>query len=236
MCVLIALRQAAGPLLLVGANRDERVDRPWLPPSRLVDDPPILGGRDLLAGGSWLAVNLAAPMVIGVSNARLGAPPGERSRGELVMTLAREAGVAEAAALVAELDLERYGPFNLLIADAHKAWSATNEPVRRLRREEEAAVVIANDPLVAAGERVARAVRHAASLAGETPERARTALEGMLADHGGPDPLCRHGKGYGTLCSTFVELAPHGCVRYRFAAGPPCVTPFADVALPRTSS
>ena len=232
MCVLVALRHEREPLLVVAANRDERVDRPWIAPLLWDDDPPVFAGRDVVGGGTWLAVNLAAPMVIGVSNARLGAPPGERSRGELVATLARERSVVGAVAVAAELDLARYGPFNLLIADARSTWSATNYPEPGLRREDGAAFVIANDPLAEPGERVLRTVRRATALADDTPDRAAAGLAEILADHDGPDPLCRHGQGYGTLCSTLVEVGPRGLLRYRFAPGPPCATAFAELSLP----
>ncbi len=231
VCVLVAVRFEEPTRLLVGANRDERTDRPWHPPALLLEDPPVFGGRDLVGGGTWLAVNLDGAFVVGVSNARLGAPRGERSRGELVVEVARQGGLSEAVALVTELDLGRYGPFNLLVADASAVWTATNEPRPRLQREPEAVVVIANDPLAAPGQRVVRTRRQAAAfVAGDGP--ADVALRSLLADHEGPDPLCRHGKGYGTVCATLLELGPRRVVRYAFAAGPPCRTPFAELPLP----
>ncbi len=232
MCVLVAIRSDAPPHLLLGANRDERTDRPWTPPQLLLDEPPVFGGRDLVGGGSWLAVNLASGVVVGVTNARLGAPPGERSRGELVVSVAREAGVAEGVALLGELDLDRYGPFNLLIADAHTLWTATNVPNPSLQREEGAVVVLGNTPLDAGGARTRHAHQAALPLARLGRERAASALATFLADHRGEDPLCRHGHGYGTVCSTILELEPGGVRRYRFAAGPPCTTRFVEVPLP----
>ena len=61
----------------------------------------------------------------------------------------------------------------------------------------------------------------------------RSELETLLADHEGEDPLCRHGRGYGTVCSSVVAIVGRKVKTYRFAAGPPCTTAFADVALPR---
>lgn len=44
--------------LLMAANRDERLDRPWLPPGRhWPDQPSVTGGQDQVAGGSWLTLN-----------------------------------------------------------------------------------------------------------------------------------------------------------------------------------
>ncbi len=107
------------PLLLL-ANRDEFHDRTALPSqwwhaeTRLeggqsTRHPPVFGGRDLKAGGSWMAIS---PMrrLTALTNIRQPlAPAGERSRGELVL------GALNVADL-AHLDLSPYASFNLLHA------------------------------------------------------------------------------------------------------------------------
>jgi uncharacterized protein with NRDE domain len=119
MCLIAVAvgRSAAFPLLLA-ANRDERHARPALPAGWWADRPQVFGGRDLAAGGSWLAVDRGG-RVAAVTNFRAGAPaPAERSRGELV-TAALTPGVpwtAFAAEITARAD--RYGPFSLLLADS----------------------------------------------------------------------------------------------------------------------
>ena len=56
------------PLLLAGV-RDELVDRAWRPPARhWPDHPALIGGRDELAGGTWLALDPSAPRVACVLN------------------------------------------------------------------------------------------------------------------------------------------------------------------------
>ena len=59
MCTLVLLRRPGHPWpLVLAANRDEMADRPWRPPGRhWPDRPGVVGGRDDLAGGSWLALN-----------------------------------------------------------------------------------------------------------------------------------------------------------------------------------
>jgi uncharacterized protein with NRDE domain len=229
MCLLIAVRRADG--LWLGANRDERRDRPWRPPALLVADPPVVGGRDLAAGGSWLAVNLDAAFVAAVTNARLGAPAGERSRGSLVVDAAAERTLAGAVALAGELDLARYGPFNLLLADREAAFVVTNHPAPRIERAGEALLAIGNDRLDNPGQRTRVAALQAGELAAVEGDAIEPALVRILADHDCADPFCRHGERYGTVCSTLVRLAAGG-VTLRFAAGPPCTAPFAAVALP----
>lgn len=230
MCLLLALRRPGE--LVVAANRDERLSRPWRPPARLVADPPVFGGTDLAAGGSWLAANLEAGFVVAVTNARLGAPPGERSRGHLVVDVAMERTLPEAIALLGEVDLGRYGPFNLLVGDVQDLWLATNEPGASLHRVEVPFAVLGNDALAAPGQRVLAAQVHADRLLGLPDAALRGAVAEVLADHGGEDPFCRHGEGYGTVCSTFLRLTGAGIAAYEFAPGPPCVTPFVRVELP----
>lgn len=231
MCLLLVARR--GSELLLGANRDERLDRPWEPPALLVADPAVVGGRDASAGGSWLAVNLDAAFVVAVTNARLGAPAGERSRGHLVVDAAAERSLGDAVALVGELDLARYGPFNLLIADAAHVFLATNWPGPRLERVAEDLIAIGNDRLDDPGPRTRIAAVHARGLAGIEAEALEPALVRLLADHGGADPFCRHSERYGTVCSTLLRLGPAGVAGFRFAAGPPCTAPFCEVAVPR---
>jgi hypothetical protein len=230
MCLLLVARRGAE--LVLGANRDERLDRPWEPPAQLVADPPVVGGRDVAAGGSWLAVNLGAAFVVAVTNARLGAPPGERSRGHLVVDVAAERSLGGAVALVGELDLARYGPFNLLLADAAHVFLATNWPDVRLERVGEDLIAIGNDRLDDPGPRTRIAALHARGLAGIESAALEPALVRLLSDHGGADPFCRHSERYGTVCSTLLRLGPAGVTSFRFAAGPPCTAHFREFALP----
>lgn len=230
MCLLLAVRRPGE--LWLGANRDERLDRAWEPPAQLVSDPPVLGGRDLTAGGSWLAVNLAGSFVVAVTNARLGAPPGERSRGQVVLEAAAERTLAEAVALVEELDLMRYGPFNLLLADAVYAFLATNWPQPHIERAGEPLIALGNDRLDDPGPRTRLAALQALKLGTLDAAAVEPALVRLLSDHAGVDPFCRHGDRYGTVCATLLRLDSAGVATYRFAAGPPCRAELRDVPLP----
>jgi uncharacterized protein with NRDE domain len=233
VCILLGIRRPSeGAELWVAANRDERLDRPWTAPQLLVREPPVFGGLDLIGGGSWLAVNLHAGFVVGVTNARPGAPPGQRSRGRLVVDLAAEHTLADAVALLSELEFSRYGEFNLLLADARDSWLATNAPTARIETREENVVAVGNEPLPGGGERVAVAAARARTLAGRPEGELERSLQELLADHEGADPLCRHGDGYGTVCSTILTLRAGTVARYLFAPGPPCTTPFSSLRVP----
>ena len=125
MCTLVLLRRPGHqwPLIL-GANRDEMVGRPWQAPGRHWDDRPnVVAGLDELAGGSWLGVNDEG-VVAAILNrvGTLGPAAGKRSRGELVLDALDYPDAAEAAEALAALDPEAHRPFNLVIADNRDAF------------------------------------------------------------------------------------------------------------------
>src|SRR6476646_9013547 len=91
MCLVVAaLGASARHELLFAANRDERHARPseaahWWP-----DAPDVLGGRDLLAHGTWLAVDRSGRLAA-VTNFRDGSAAAPLSRGALVADYLRGA-------------------------------------------------------------------------------------------------------------------------------------------------
>ncbi|HZO93446.1 MAG TPA: NRDE family protein [Candidatus Baltobacteraceae bacterium] len=130
MCtVLLLLRPGERWPLLLGSNRDERLDRAFDPPARWWPQlPRVVGGRDRTGGGSWLAVNddgVVATIVNGMD--RLGPLAGKRSRGELVLRAVAERTAAAAANAIAALDAERYRGFTLVVADRERAFAVVND-------------------------------------------------------------------------------------------------------------
>lgn len=120
MCTVVVSLEpaAAAPLLLLGI-RDEFAARPWLPPARHWPGSPLIGGRDVQAGGTWLAVHPDVPRVSCVLNGRGELAPQltRRSRGELPLRGAQE-GTAALAKLHDDPEaLARYDPFHLVCAD-----------------------------------------------------------------------------------------------------------------------
>ncbi|MEU5995755.1 NRDE family protein [Spirillospora sp. NPDC047418] len=112
------------PVLVVGV-RDEFVAREWAGPGRhWPDRPGLVGGRDLRAGGTWLAVDPDAPRVAVVLNGRgRMAPEAARaSRGELPLRVAADGKLGE-------LDLAVFDPFHLVGAepDRVRLWSWNGE-------------------------------------------------------------------------------------------------------------
>src|SRR5712692_3453353 len=120
MCTLVMLRRPdhSWPVV-IGANRDEMIDRPSLPPARhWPDRAEVVAGIDLSAGGSWLGVNdwgVAAAILN--RQGSLGPARGMRSRGELVLEALDHADAVAAAAALSHLDPLAYRTFNLIVAD-----------------------------------------------------------------------------------------------------------------------
>lgn len=121
MC-LIAWRwqpEAKTPLVLV-ANRDEFYSRPTAPLARWPNSP-IIAGRDLEAGGSWLGVT-AQGRLAAVTNYRdpQQVADGKLSRGTLVRTFLES--TVSASEFLTELSTQAscYNPFNLLVFDSQE--------------------------------------------------------------------------------------------------------------------
>ena len=129
MCLIALAWQASrrGPLV-IAANRDEDYERPSAPLQAWSDAPEVVGGRDLLEGGSWMAVSRRGRLAA-VTNVR--EPLGDaqfRSRGHLVREFVRAAAGARSAASQVADAADAYRPFNLLLWDGRELAYATNRP------------------------------------------------------------------------------------------------------------
>ena len=134
MC-LIAFAWNAHPRLrlVLAGNRDEFHARPAAPLARW-PDAPLIAGRDLEAGGTWLGVT-AAGRCATVTNVRdPRAAQSGLSRGWLVADYLRGDADASAHAQTLREVADGYRPFNLLTFDAHAAFHLGNRPEPRLQR------------------------------------------------------------------------------------------------------
>ncbi|MQA97286.1 MAG: hypothetical protein GEV11_22575 [Streptosporangiales bacterium] len=124
MCTVVVCHRpgSAVPLLFAGI-RDEMIGRAWEPPGRHWDAyPGLIGGRDLLADGTWMALNPAEGRVAGVLNGR-GTDAderGRRSRGELPLRAAATGDLD-----VPEAELAHFDAFHLVLGDRSgvRMWS-----------------------------------------------------------------------------------------------------------------
>lgn len=136
MCLLlVAVDVVPGLPMLLLANRDEFHGRASAAAAPWREDARVVGGRDLVAGGAWLALRNDGRFAA-VTNLRTGVPAtAPKSRG----TLVHDFVLGETTPIV-YLDVLRsaigdYGPFNLVVGDrdgVHALGSADGQ-VRRLR-------------------------------------------------------------------------------------------------------
>lgn len=232
------------PVLLVGV-RDEFTDRAWEPPAaHWPDRPALIGGRDLLAGGTWLAIDPDVPRVGVVLNGQgYPAPADNRlSRGELPLRAAADGDLGG-------IDLARLDPFHLIAAEPSKVrlWTWTGEDLVDTWLEPGTHMIVNtgfDGTCVASGGSIpeeglngirARLAHFKPRLAAaERPEPG----DGPIAEAWGPwltlaegdglpsdDPralLIRHETGdriFGTTSVSLVALSPEG-VRYDFSGRP----------------
>lgn len=229
MC-LIAFAWATHPAyrLLLAANRDEFHARPAAPLDWWEDEPSMLAGRDLAAGGTWLAIDDRGRFAT-VTNYRetLGAQPAERSRGELVAGFV----AADDAPLdfMREIDGNRYAGFSLLAADLESMAYVSNRG-DAARRLEPGLYGLSNASLDTPWPKVRRSKARFEELLKrqtvdvevlfELLEDREPAAVGEAEAQGVPPELARAVSApfivtpeFGTRCSTVLSIATSGEVR-----------------------
>ncbi len=129
MCTLVILYRPDNdwPLLIAG-NRDENMDRPWLPPARHWHNrADVVAGLDRLGGGSWFGMNDNGVVAVILNReGSLGPAAGKRTRGELVLEALDHARAIDAAQAMVDLESRAYRGFNLFIADPESAFWLRN--------------------------------------------------------------------------------------------------------------
>jgi len=243
--ILLAWRYSSVAPIVLAANRDELIARPSAPPCILTASPLILGGRDLVAGGTWLAVGVDGA-ICAVTNRHpaegppVAPDPTRRSRGEIPVALLT-ADRADVPARLRDLGPGRYNPVNVLWADEDRALVAhvdDSGPVRVVELAPGPHVLTTRDVDDARNPKVAMLLSgmHRVLAAGGDAD-VIAGLRAMLADHTSAsdspvDAACIHGDVYGTVSASTV-VAGSGQLVYEHAPVRPCVTPFAAVPIAR---
>jgi uncharacterized protein with NRDE domain len=233
MCLLVLAWQVHPRYrLVVAANRDEFHERPtaamakWPPP----DD--IIAGRDLRAGGTWLAMDRARRFGI-ITNFRdlQGPTPGAPSRGNLIPNYLRNEAGASAHLRELQPSAGGYSGFNLLLTDNDSLWYASNRAEHFARPLPPGIYGLSNEFLDTPWPKLQRVRRRFDPLLMQGDEVSKDELFAILSDPtqaGINDKLPRTGvspeweqllsspfirnEDYGTRCSTIVLLEPSGAV------------------------
>ncbi len=240
--------------IVAAANRDELLTRPSDPPLQLALTPWVWGGRDRVAGGTWLGVN-AAGVMAGILNRQSPLPPDprRRSRGQLCLDALRYPSAAQAAQHLVRSSAQAYNAFTLVIADPQQAYVLHTTPTTLALHALKPGLSLVtnrevNDPSCPRIARLLPAFHQLSRPPAPPPLATLTAqLRRLMADHGARPParagapdepdtrnsLCLHLDGYGTCSSTLLayETALHS-YHYLFAPGAPCQHPYERVSLP----
>ncbi|MDX2224618.1 MAG: NRDE family protein [Rhodospirillaceae bacterium] len=251
MCTVVTLfRPGHRWPLILGANRDEAVTRPWRPPARhWPDRPDVVAGLDELAGGTWMGLNDTGVVACILNrHGTLGPQAGKRSRGELVLEALDHADAAAAAEALAHVDPAAYRPFNMVIADNATAWWLA---LRQDSRSVAAEPIPAGLSMFTAGDRNDMAERRIAAFlprfaAAEVPdpEAGRWQPWSDLLGRRAATETPYHGmtfmldNGFGTSSSSLLAVPSAQAAHddglapvWRFAAGPPDSAPFRPIDL-----
>lgn len=230
MCLIALAHRCSKALpLIVAANRDEFHARPTQPAGWWDDRPDVLGGRDLLAGGSWLAVHRHRRFAA-VTNYRDAEPRdgAKYSRGNLVTGFLESA--QSPIGYLDSIDGSRYEGFNLLVwADGELAYlSSQGDAPMRLPP---GVYGLANARLDSACDKVRRSKERLQRLLDDAAV-SDTALLDLLADrHTGPASEVDSTRlpfaiaqattapfivmpEFGTRCSTLVTVSGAGAWRF----------------------
>jgi uncharacterized protein with NRDE domain len=134
MCLLVVAIDSHPRLpLIVAGNRDEFHVRPTREAHWWPDYPDIVGGRDLQAGGTWLAMSRSGRFAAVTNYRDAQHETGHfRSRGRLITDFLT--GVMPSLDYLESIDGSQYAGFNLLVADGADAAYLSNRgaPMRRL--------------------------------------------------------------------------------------------------------
>jgi uncharacterized protein with NRDE domain len=231
VCLLVlAWRTHPGYRLVVAANRDEFHERAAAPLAKWPPPQEILAGRDLKAGGAWLAVDRARRFGV-VTNYRELQPPraGAPSRGDLIPRYLGTAATPGPGEFLAGLapHAAQYSGFNLLLADAGSLWYGSNRAGSFARELAPGVYGLSNESLDTPWPKLQR-VRAAFEALLRTPDPAPAALFALLADRTQAEaaltganglspeweralsaPFVLHPR-YGTRCSSVLLLRDSG--------------------------
>jgi uncharacterized protein with NRDE domain len=206
MC-LIAIAVHASPRypIVIAANRDEFYDRPTRPLHIWDDDANIAGGRDLRAGGTWLAVTRDGRFAA-VTNIRGNdGPQNARSRGALVGDFVRSK--IPPLAYAESIRANDYAGFHLLAGDRESvAHISTDTPALLL---DDGIFAVSNAAAAIDWPKIILA-REAMSRALEGTDIVDGLMRFLTTPRGGPIEeeifVALPERGYGTRSSTVVAM------------------------------
>jgi uncharacterized protein with NRDE domain len=249
MCLLVLAWQVHPRYrLVVAANRDEFHERPTAAMAKWPTPDDIIAGRDLRAGGTWLAMDRGRRFGIVTNFRELQRPaPEAPSRGNLIPNYLRNPAGAQRYLEELEATAGDYSGFNLLLADRDSLWYASNRAERFARPLSPGIYGLSNELLDTPWPKLQRVRGRFEPLMRQPGELSKQELFAILADptQAGVDeqlpktglsaqweqllssPFIRN-QDYGTRCSTVVLQEPSGAVALTERRFDPLGTPAGE--------
>ena len=220
MCTLLIWKnRRPGHPIVIAANRDEFEGRASSPPQQLVARPRVVGGRDDVAGGTWLAISEFGIIVALTNRRRAGKhDPSKRSRGQLVLELAQRPTVEDIREHLERFDPHAFNPFVLVALDvAQGVYAQTDTAGLTLGTIPDGVHAVTNWEFDASSHPKGRRALDLAKrfdIAAGSEDQVAARLHALLSDHapgerGLDGGLCVHlpDEHYGTRSSAIVMVA-----------------------------
>jgi uncharacterized protein with NRDE domain len=208
MCLIaIAVHTSAHRPIVIAANRDEFYDRPTRALHLWDDDKNVAGGRDLRAGGSWLALTREGRFAA-VTNIRGIDVSDARSRGELVGNFVRSN--LDPLDYAQQIQPSEYAGFHLIAGDRKRvAHVASDTPASLLP---DGIFAVSNAPASIDWPKIALAREAMAAALDHSPGQLIDDLMRFLTTpRGGPIEqevfVSLPDRGYGTRSSTVIVIS-----------------------------
>lgn len=218
MClILFAINPSPDSHLILAANRDEQHARATLPADYWLDHDHVLGGRDLVAGGTWLGVNQSGRFAAVTNFAET--PPNPippRSRGELTADFLTSDIECEAYLKGVQKKAQEYRGFNLLISDGKNVYYYSNR-LDHMKKLSPGFYGLSNQLLDCDWPKVIKGKEQLRTALSENDcESSSHSLFQLLEHQGDGEPHTAKfilGEAYGTSVSTVLSLT-QGRVRF----------------------
>jgi len=238
MCVTIILKNYLKNIpLIIGNNRDELSSRNFTPPCVISESPYIVGGIDLLKGGTWLGIN-EKNIVINILNKfknsrNFFGSDKYKSRGILVSNLLKLDSIEKVLQYIDSISLYEYLPFFLIVADKKKVFFVEYDEGINCREIFDSLFIVGNlNPFETEWAKYKTGYLHFENLKDKEINKVLNELKSLLRIHRGDKniPSEDYAVNLGDFCTTsssILILNSKG-KKYYFANGSPLNTDYQD--------
>jgi len=220
-------------------NRDEDPNRPTIFPHVLDEEFGIFGGKDVVHGGTWLAVNkyglFAALTNYEYSDGTMPSPSGQLpllSRGFLVLDILKSKTVEEMYSYARFINATSYKSFNLLFGsvDMQYVLHGRDAQTKSPQLITESFNLLCNGYL--------NCIEDTRTLSAKKQIGEWRPFHDKYFSHSGKtmmcleedlltsDVCCKHDKDWKTVSSSAISINNDGYMLFLYAAGAPCVTEY----------